>query len=184
MALFELTELASYLQEDLDTASATLARELATGLIEEVTGPIESQTSTVNLPVWQNGIVELPANVVTGVTSVALNEAALTFVWQRPYPVLHIQDWDPPSTLDEWSYVEVTYTHGYPVVPKVVKAVALAVAARCYTVAPPPGVSYQIDDYREATSSIMGESGTSAITLTEYERTALAGIGGKSAVTT
>lgn len=185
MALFELTELASYLQDDLDTSSATLARELATGLVEEVTGPLESQESTIVLPVWQNGIVELPMDVVTAVTSVVDNLSnSRTFTWQRPYPVLHIEDWDPPVTLDEWGYVTVTLTHGYTVVPVVAKAVALAVAARAYTIAPPPGVSYQIDDYRESTSSIMGESGTSVITLTEYERMALAGIGGRNAVVT
>lgn len=183
MALFELTELASYMQEDLDTASATLARELATGLVEDVTGPLESRTSVVNLPVFANGICELPTPVVTGITSVARDETAQTFVWKRPYPILFIADWDPPE-YDEWAYVEVTLTHGYPVVPAVAKAVALAVAARCYTVAPPPGVSYQIDDYREATSAVVGESGTSAITLTEWERAALVNLGGASAVTT
>lgn len=39
MDLFELTELASYLQQDLDLATATLARELATTGIRLVAGP-------------------------------------------------------------------------------------------------------------------------------------------------
>ncbi|MET7395615.1 hypothetical protein ABZS66_19205 [Dactylosporangium sp. NPDC005572] len=37
--LFELTELASYLQQDLDASSATLARELTTTGIRLVVGP-------------------------------------------------------------------------------------------------------------------------------------------------
>ena len=49
MALFELTELASLLQRDLDTASATLARDLATGLVTDVTGVLEQLSQ--NLPV-------------------------------------------------------------------------------------------------------------------------------------
>ncbi len=36
--LFELTELASYMQQDLDTATATLNRELATTRIRRVVG--------------------------------------------------------------------------------------------------------------------------------------------------
>lgn len=180
MALFELTELASYMQQDLDTASATLARDIATALVEEVTGPLESRTSTVNLPVYADGTVDLPARVVTGVTSVGLDETPQTFVWKRPFPVLWVDDWTPPAR-DEWAYVEVVFTHGYPVVPPLAKAVALAAASRAYTVTPPPGVTLQIDDYRESTT---GGDAAATTTLTEQERRALASLGGTFAAVT
>jgi hypothetical protein len=183
MALFELTELASYMQQDLDTASATLARTIATGVVEQVTGPLESRTSTANLPILTGGTIELPTTVVTGVTSVGIDEAAQTFTWYRPFPVLHLTDYTPPTDPDEWTYAEVTWTHGFPVVPDLAKAVALSVAARAYVVAPPPGVTLQIDDYRESTSaSATGES--SSVMLTDLERRALESLGGTSAYVT
>ena len=181
MALFELTELASYMQQDLDTASATLARDIATALVEEVTGPLESRTSTVNLPVYADGTVELPARVVTSVTTVTLDAVAQTFIWKRPFPVLWVDDWTPPAA-DEWDYVEVTFTHGYPVVPPLAKAIALAAASRAYTVTPPPGVTLQIDDYRESTTG--GDAAAATTTLTAHERRALASLGGSPAVVT
>lgn len=181
MALFELTELASYMQSDLDTASATLARTIATALVEEVTGPLESRTSVVNLPVLVDGTVELPATVVTDVASVERDAAAQVFIWKRPFPLLWVEDWDPPAR-DEWATVEVTFTHGYPVVPPLAKAIALGAAARAYTVAPPPGVSLRIDDYSESTSA--GADATSTTSLTEQERRALASLGGFVAAVT
>jgi hypothetical protein len=184
MALFELTELASYLQQDLDTATATLARELATGIVEEVTGPLESRTSTANLPILVNGDIELPTPVVTAITSVGIDEAAQTFTWYRPFPVLHLDDYTAPSDPDDWTYAEVTWTHGFPVVPAVVKAVALSVAARAYVVTPPPGVTLQIDDYRESTSAASAGSESSGLMLTDLERRALASVGGVGAYVT
>jgi hypothetical protein len=38
VALYELTEFASYVQSDVDTATATLLRDLVTGLIAEAAG--------------------------------------------------------------------------------------------------------------------------------------------------
>lgn len=181
MALFELTELASYMQQDLDTYSASLAREIATALVEEVTGPIESRTSTVDLPVYADGTVDLPATPITAVTSVTIDDVAQTFVWRRPFPVLLVDDWTPPDS-DDWDHVAVTFTHGYPVVPPLAKAVALAAAARAYTVTPPPGVTLQIDDYRESTTG--GDGATASTTLTGQERRALASLGGTVAAVT
>lgn len=185
MALFELTDLASLLQTDLDTATAERARTDATALVEEVTGPIESRTSTVNLPIWVDGTIELPATVVTGVTSVGIDETAQTFVWQRPFPRLLLTDYTPPGW-DEWTYAEVTFTHGYPVVPPLVTAIALQVASRCYTLptAPPVGVTVQIDDYRESTSGGSGGVDGGAVTLTAQERRTLESLTMGTAVVT
>jgi hypothetical protein len=185
MALFELTELASLLQMDLDTATATLARDTATALVEEVTGPVESRTSTVNLPIYANGTIDLPADVVTGITSVAIDETAQTFVWPRPFPRILLTDYTPPAW-DEWTYAEVVFTHGYPVVPPLITAIALQVAARCYQLptAPPVGVTVEIDDYRESTSASSGDADGAAVTLTAQERRALQSISSKHAVVT
>jgi hypothetical protein len=183
VALFTLEELASYLQQDLDTASAMLARTTATAIVEQVTGPLESRTSTANLPILVDGTIELPTTVVTAGTSVGIDETAQTFTWYRPFPLLRLTDYTAPSDPDDWYYAEVTWTHGYPVVPDLAKAVALSVAARAYVVAPPPGVTLQIDDYRESTSaSASGES--SSVMLTDLERRALESLGGSSAYVT
>jgi hypothetical protein len=175
VALFELTDLAALMQQDLDTATAERARADATAIVEQVTGPVESRTSVVNLPVYVDGTIELPAVPVTGITSVGIDESAQDFVWYRPYPTLRIKDYSAPSDPDEWTYAEVTFTHGYPVVPPLVTAIALQVAARCYTLptAPAPGVTVQIDDYRESTSAAAGGDAGVGVTLTAQERRAL-----------
>lgn len=48
MALYELTEFASYVQDDVDTPTAQLLLELVTGVIEEVSGaPFDPVPATV-----------------------------------------------------------------------------------------------------------------------------------------
>lgn len=168
MALFSLDELGYLLKDDgLDESSAHLAREIATGMVQAITGPLESVASTVVLPVMVDGTVELPGRVITAVASVTVDDVAQTFSWRRPYPVVRIQDWTPPSTLDDWPLAEITYTHGYSTVPPVAKAVALTVAARAY--ANPRGVtSVRIDDYVE-----QSQAESAGVTLTPYEVAAL-----------
>ncbi len=46
MAIFTLSELASYLQQDLDTATATLIQTLTDGLIAERAGPVAVPASS------------------------------------------------------------------------------------------------------------------------------------------
>lgn len=178
MALFTTDELGHLLGETVDTDRATLAREMATGLVEAVTGPLESATSTVTLPVLTDGTVDLPGSVITAVSAVTVDGDAVTYSWRQPFPKVRIQDWAPPTTLDDWPTAVITYTHGYARVPAVAKAVALTVAARAY--ANPRGLfSVAIDDYREQAAA----GAEAAVALTDYERGALAPLSAAAWVT-
>lgn len=143
MALFELTELASLLQQDLDTATADLARDMATGAVVGYLGQnVESQEYTHRLPIWSDGTVRLPQRPVSAVASVTTpdDDPLDAGLW----------DWDgirgrvAVDGHPEWA--EVTYTAGWTTVPLPIKAVALTAAARAYTNA--TGVrTEQVDDY-------------------------------------
>lgn len=154
--LFTLTELASYLQRDLDTASATLARAAAQSIVrgyckQELT---DADYTAVILPIepvdWSWGVY-LPERPVTAVTSVAVN--GTVYVEGTDYA------WDGYSDLIRLRYrvfstdafqVEphavVSYSAGFATVPETVKAVALAVASRQYD-NPTGNRSVQLDDY-------------------------------------
>lgn len=172
MALFTLPELASYLQRDLDTATATLAREIATGLVTDVTGILESDTATVVLPVEDEGVIKLPSRVVTAVSSVVIAGVTLTvdvdYEWLRPYPRIAV--YYVPVSTTSWVTAMVTATMGFPVVPPVAKAVALSVAGRAYD--NPTGLrSESIDDYSATRAG--SDADLAGLTLTEAEVRAL-----------
>lgn len=164
MALFVLEELASALQRDLDTASATLARDVATALVESLTGPLGSQQSTVTLPL-DGTCIDLPSEVVTAVASVSVDGVAAQFEWLRPHPRVRLLSWVLAGYPVTWHTVEVVYTHGFGIVPPVAKAVALEVAKRAY--ANPSGLrDSRIDDYSESYGPAGGAAG---VTLTDLE---------------
>ena len=130
--------LASYLQNDVDTASANLAITQAEALVRGYTRQtITTATSTAALLPINVGpagyTVELPQRPVTAVTTVAVS--GVTYVDGVDYA------WDGTSNYIRLSVVEestdsfaaapvasVTYTHGYATAPGDVVAVALAVA--------------------------------------------------------
>ena len=170
MALFTLEELASVLQQDLDTATATIARDTATALVEGITGQIASRTSVVVLPLRAGEFIDLPSTVITAVTTVTVDGTAATFEWLKPYPCVMLKTWTLGAV--EWHTATVTYTHGHTVIPALVKAVALSVAARAYLAPPlpPAGTSVRLDDYSESTSA---SAETTGVMLTAHERRAL-----------
>lgn len=179
MALFTLEELASYLQGDVDTATATLARELATGLVVDQVGVLEQDTVTVVLPIETDDdgyrCLRLPSLVVTDVATVTVDGVTLTegdgWEWLRPYPDvrLHSYAWTSTGT---WQTATVTATLGYPpgAVPAVYKAVALSAAARAYD--NPTGLrSESIDDYSATRAG--SDADLAGLTLTDAELAAL-----------
>jgi hypothetical protein len=153
--LFTLSELASYLQRDLDTSSATLAREEAMGIVRDhCRQEITTATHTHRLPVSydrRGWFVAVPERPLTAVTTVVVNGTTVT---THTVDLLNSQvrlvDGVPTDDADEdvEDQAVVTYTAGYATVPANVKAVALAVAGRIYD--NPQGLrSRQIDDYSE-----------------------------------
>lgn len=173
--LYTIDEFASLYQSDVDTASATLARELAMGLIEDEIGPVFSTTSTVTLAIERDGTIRLPSLVVTDVASVNADDTGATFEWERPYPVIRLLSWTPLVTLTHlWHTAEVTYTHGWPSPPAILKAIALSVAQRIYD--NPHGVrteSSALDDHQESATRAGSDDDLAGITLTAAELTRL-----------
>lgn len=147
--LFQLTELASLLQQDLDTSTATLARAMATAVVEDAAGTMGSTTATIEVPIGAGGRVDLPVTApVTDVTAVVVAGAAATFEWQKPFKRLRLLSWTATPGIDSstWRTAVVTLEHGWPVVPPIAKAVALSLAKRLYS-NPEALESYSIDDH-------------------------------------
>ncbi len=154
--LFTLAELASYLQRDLDTASATLAQQGAQELIRGyVQQNLTSQSYTsVLLPIQAHrnywGVL-LPQRPVTAVSSLIVNGTTYTlgtnYAWDGVSPWLLLADktYTTAQFYDD-PVATVTYTAGYATVPGDLKIVALSIAARTYD--NPRGLRMEsIDDY-------------------------------------
>lgn len=167
------SDLATYLQRDLDSSSERLAHDIAKALVEDETGPVTSATSTVTLPIEKCGLVHLPARVVTAVTAVQYAGTAAVYTWERPFPRIRLSSYlleVVPFTIDYWPTVDVTFTHGWAAVPALVKAVALSVAARAYD--NPSGLRAEsIDDYSATRAG--SDDDLAGITLTAAEKAAL-----------
>lgn len=145
MALFELTDLAGYLQSDLDTATATICRDIAAGVIAGYTRQrIEEADHTHTVEVSPGLVATLPQRPVTAVDTVTVDGVQLAddgWSWDGIGPWLVLAE--PPTTT--WT-ATVAYTAGYATVPADVRAVALAAAGRAYSNS--LGVrSEAIDDY-------------------------------------
>lgn len=167
--LFTLTELASLYQGDLDTATATLARELAVGLIEDEVGPLEETTSVITLPIGRDGLIDIPVNALTDVTDVAITGSSSTWEWKRPFPQVQLKAWTPPQDT-VWYTADVTVVHGWVTPPAVLKAIGLSVAQRIYD--NPHGLrteASQLDDHQESQTRAGSDDDLAGITLTQAE---------------
>ena len=167
--LFTLEELASLYKDDLDTATATLARELAVGLIEDEVGPLEQVTSVVTLPIGRDAVIDIPVNALADVTDVAISGSASTWEWERPFPRIRLKSWTPPQD-SVWYTADVTIVHGWVTPPKVLKAIGLSVAQRIYD--NPHGLrteASQLDDHQESQTRAGSDDDLAGITLTLAE---------------
>lgn len=147
MAVITATELGNALRETVDSSSAALAIAAGVGAVEALTGPLESRTSTVVLP-FDDACIDLPASPVTAVSSVKVDGTAATYEWLRPTSEVRLIGWTLNPLPSRWHTVEVTFVHGYGVVPPLAKAIALEVAKRAYRNS--SGLrSVQVGAYRE-----------------------------------
>lgn len=154
--LFTLPELASYLQRDLDTATATLAQQGAQEIVRAYTRQELTQgtyTAAV-LPIVAAGDswrVDLPQRPVTAVTTVVVNGTTYTlgtdWAWNGYSPWIRLARLVyATDAFQDAPTATVTYVAGYATAPPDVKAVALAIAARQYD--NPRGLRMEsIDDY-------------------------------------
>lgn len=156
--LFTVSDLAAYLQRDLDTSSATLAKDSAQGIVraycrQEITTATYTSTKLkIDVDGWSYA-VRFPQFPVTAVTDVSVNGVTYVsgtdYAWDGMSPMIRLRKVDESSaSFEDFPVAVVTYTAGYPTAPPAVKAVALAVAARQYD--NPQGLrQVSIDDYSE-----------------------------------
>lgn len=166
MALFELTELASWVQSDVDTATATLCHDQALAYLEGEVGVKLSQAAGVTVeyhPRWDDALIDLPIPT-TSVTSVSVDGSALD---ASDYQVLDHRlyrsvgwggsRWGSstrfayPSSDDEYVSVEVTMTYGFAAAPADFKTYGLILAGQAYQLMPKLNLqSVRLDDYAES----------------------------------
>jgi|SRR5690349_23070007 len=166
------SDLASLLQQDVDTATATLLIEASTAVVQAVTGQrivqVVGDIVTLDLDEYDDGLyLNLPERPVTAVTTVTIGATAVTdySTQLRRARLWRAYGWR--STLvaypDQPSLVTVTYTHGYAAGHQrlqLARSAVLQLAASVY--ANPGGATReQIDDYAvayEAASARMDAS--------------------------
>lgn len=142
------TELAGYLQKDLDTYSATQALTLASGEFAAAADTAFSAT-TVTWPT-QGGPgtdIEIPYRPATAVSQVRLNGSVIT-----GWTLRHNALWRSTGFGTWYAFppdlVEVDLTYGYTTVPDAVKLAVLEIAAGIYEHPDSTLQSESIDDYR------------------------------------
>jgi len=168
--LFTLTELASYLQADLDTATATIAMDVATAACQNAARThILQRSTTVELAGATLALTlpETPTTAVANVTGIDVGAYAPAD-YERHGQELTL------TTGARWDrFVTVAYTAGLYTIPADVKGVALAVAGRVY--ANPGGVrSETIQDY-SYTNAGSDNDLVSGVALMPHERAILRG---------
>jgi hypothetical protein len=147
------SELASYLQQDLDTSTATLVLTLAGATFEKEADTKFSITSTT-LVVEGVGqpVIALPRYPVAAVSEVRIDGTVLAsteyvVVGQNLYRLAGWggRSWHPQK-------VEIDYTFGYASWPDDARAAVLEIAAQAYQ-SPDQLIRTQIDDYAEQRSA-------------------------------
>jgi hypothetical protein len=173
------SELASFLQKDVDTASATLALEIATGLVQAACGQrlvqVLNDVVVLDRDHYDCGPwLDLPQRPVTAVSSVVVGATAVTdhtvqlgrgrlyraYGWRSAT----LFGYATPST------VTVTYSHGFATGDRrlqLARSAVLALASVAYE-NPNGATSEQIDDYAvryEAAGARMEASPSLAMAL-------------------
>lgn len=153
--LFELTDLAAYLQQDLDTATATEARTQATNYLRRELGvEFTSASRVLNDRVASWVTYAHLIGPLTSVESVSINGDELTLTQDTDYERTRRGVICPAGfgSQVDGDYVDLTivYTAGFATVPDDLRDAGLQLAATSY-LRPKPGVrstSTQIDDYQ------------------------------------
>jgi hypothetical protein len=193
VAFATAAELASYLQiTEIDTFTAELLLDAASAAIRSVTGQtVDAVTDdVVLLPAPRGAYLTLPQRPADEPTLIRIGGVAVTD-WSADvsddprYPTVLYR----PGGWESWDTVtgavrrvEVTYTHGYAVIPDDIKALCLEVAARGYR--NPAGLRSQqraVDDYSETDTYATETVGAVGLTPSEA-RTARRALGVPSAV--
>lgn len=151
--LVTLSELASFVQSDLDASTANLVVNAATAAVQAACGQrlVAVVADEVTILGTTESVLWLPERPVTLVTSVELDGDALTdYRLMGASRLWRSRGWQ--AVLYEPSDVVVVYSHGYATGHQdleFARSVVLSVARGCYV--NPGGVSSEkIDDYAVA----------------------------------
>lgn len=151
MAMYaSAADLASFLKQDVDTSTATLALTIASDLFaERANTRFESHTATytvASVDGTANYRIYLPRSPVTAVSEVRINGTVITdytVVGNVLYRLIGLGfQWAFPPDV-----IEVDYTYGETVVPDLVKGVVLETAGAIYSSPDITIAAEQIDDY-------------------------------------
>lgn len=169
-------DLATVLQQDIDTASATLALELATGAIQAFTGWRLIQETVVDyLCIATGNMVVLPT---ARLTALAMTDYGIpltqgdTMLWSTNGLVLR-KMYQGRLDYPFWQPVLATFTHGWPPdqVPQQIRGVCLNVAARMFD--NPTGLRSEGVGQAQEVKSPGGAASFAGATLTNEEAAAL-----------
>jgi hypothetical protein len=146
------SELASFLQQDVDTATATLLIEMATGKVQAACGQLlieAARTFVIDVDICEYGPwLDLPQWPVQSVASVEIDGEAVTDWYLRSQRLWRLNGWNTNANAP--AQVIVAATCGYPSGAQglqLARDYTLALAGAGY--GNPSGASTeQIDDYR------------------------------------
>lgn len=144
-------ELASYLQQDLDLSSATLALQAASQLFSTRANTMFAATSvTYQTPGLGYRELWLPFRPVTAISAIrVINDAGTATItdYRRIKNVLYrLAGFGTPGAYPP-DLLEVDLTHGYTTVPDDVKGAVLETAGAAYVSPDVTAKSESIDDY-------------------------------------
>lgn len=165
------SDLASFLQQDLDASTAGLLIECATGVIQATTGQrIVRATTTPSIPGTCGQWLNLPQWPVVSVATVELGGAVITDWSLIGVRLWRAGGWQPSGTP---VVAEPTYTHGYAPADQALQFARSAVMSLCAPFYSNPGgaSSVKIDDYAE-TYGVMTAAMSSNTYLTAALRAA------------
>jgi hypothetical protein len=174
------SDLASFLQQDVDTATATLALTKATALFDQRAKSHWGGTLSTTYSKARSGEPEivLPFAPLVTVSQVRINGVVVTSTYytvieQSVYRRIGWGRWSafPPDL------VEIDYTYGYASITDDVAAAVLETAAAAYAHPDPAVTSETIDDYTYRTAPNIGGMALtpSAAALADWYSGALVG---------
>lgn len=143
-----VSELASYLKMDLDTATATLAIQTASQLFSVRAGGTMFVPTTVTYQIVGQGYwqLQLPYRPIISVAAVRVAGQAITDYTRIRSVLYRLIGFGVPGQFPP-DLIEVDLTHGYAAVPDDVKFAVLETAGGAYSSPDITVKSESIDDY-------------------------------------
>ena len=170
------SELAGYLQQDVDTYTANQALTLASSQFSQAACTWFAATSATYTTLGTPSVsIRLPFQPVTAVSAVRINGSTVTGYTLIKDTLYRASGFGTSCAIPP-DKVEIDLTYGYTSVPDDVKAAVIETAAAAYSVPVSAVTSEAIDDYQVRYSAAGGgvQLTASALKLAEQYRGTLA----------